>query len=44
MGDAPVLSYSSWLRNPLPKPTGALVHCREGETNGFFLNFGGVSF
>jgi hypothetical protein len=31
MGDAPVLSYYSLLRNPWPEPTCVLEHCREGE-------------
>jgi len=31
MGDAPVLSYCSWLRNSRPKATCVLEHCREGE-------------
>jgi len=30
-GDAPVLSRCSWLRNPRPKTTCVLEHCREGE-------------
>jgi len=29
--DAPVLSHCFWLRNPWPKPTGVLEHCREGK-------------
>jgi hypothetical protein len=33
MGDASVLLHCSLFRNPLPKPTGVLEHCREGETN-----------
>jgi hypothetical protein len=28
-----VLSFCSFLRNPLLKPTGVLEHCREEETN-----------
>jgi hypothetical protein len=31
MGDAPVLSHCSLLRNPGRKQTGVLEHCREGE-------------
>jgi hypothetical protein len=31
MGEAPVLSRCSLLRNPLPKSTGVLEHFREGE-------------
>jgi len=31
MGDAPVLSHCSWLRNPRLKATCVLEHCREGE-------------
>ena len=39
MGDAPLLSHCSLLRNSLPKPTGVLEHCREWETSfsGHFL-------
>jgi len=43
MWDIPVLSLPL-LRNPLPKPTGVLEHCREGETNCWFSTFRGVSF
>jgi len=32
MGDAPVTSHCSLLRNNLPNPTGVLEHCLEGET------------
>jgi hypothetical protein len=32
MGDAPVLLYCSFLRNPSPKPTGVPEHCRERGT------------
>ena len=39
MGDAPLLSHCSLIRNPLPKPTGVLEHCREGETNCWFSTF-----
>jgi len=41
---APVTSYCSLLRNPLPKPTCVLEHSREGETNCWFSSLGGVSF
>ena len=44
MGDAQVLSRSSLLRNPRPKATGVLEHCREGETNSWFAIFLGVSY
>jgi len=49
MGDTPVLSHCSSLRNSSPKATGVLEHCREGETNCWFSIFfwggwGGVSF
>ena len=33
-----------FLRNPWPKPTGVLEHCRDGETNCWFSIFLGVSF
>jgi len=33
MGDATVLLHCSLLRNPCPKSTGVLEHCRERETN-----------
>jgi hypothetical protein len=39
MGNAPVLSRFSWLRNPKPKPSCVLEHCRERETNGWFSVF-----
>ena len=39
IGDAPVLSHLSLLRNPWPKSTGVLQHCREGETNCWFFIF-----
>jgi hypothetical protein len=43
MGNVPVLSHRSLLRNPWPKPTGVLEHCREGEIDSqFFL--GGRGF
>jgi len=42
--DAPVLSHCSLLRNPLPKPTCVLEHCREEETICWFSIFRGVSF
>jgi hypothetical protein len=44
MGDAPVLSHCSLLRNPSPKPTGVLENCRQGETNCWFSIFRAVSF
>ena len=44
IADAPVSSYCSLLRNPWPKPTGVLEHCREGETNFWCSIFRGVSF
>ena len=44
MGDAPVLSYYSLLRNPWPEPTCVLEHCREGEPIVGFPFFRGVSF
>jgi hypothetical protein len=31
IGDTPMLSHRSLLRNPSPKPTGVLEHCCEGE-------------
>jgi len=34
----------SVLKNPRPKPTGVLEHCREGETKSWFSFLGGVSF
>jgi hypothetical protein len=40
MGEAPVLSRGSLLRNPSPKRTGVLEHCREGQTKCWFLIFG----
>ena len=39
MGDAPVRSPCSLIRNPRPKPTGTLGHCREGETDWWFSIF-----
>jgi len=33
MGDSPVLSHCSLLRNPGPKQTGVMEHCCEGENN-----------
>jgi hypothetical protein len=42
MGDISVLSHCSLLRNPWPKPTGVLEHCREEETNCWFSIFLGV--
>jgi len=44
MGDAPVLSHYSLLRNPSPKSTGVLEHCCEGETTCWFYIFQGISF
>jgi hypothetical protein len=44
MWDAPLLSLRSLLRNPLPKLTGVLEHCRAGENNYWFFIFRGVSF
>ena len=44
MGDAPVLLHCSLLRNPWPKATVVLEHCREGKTNCWFSIFRGVSF
>jgi hypothetical protein len=44
MADSPVLSHCSLLRNPQPKPTGVLEHCREGQTNCWFFIFQGISF
>jgi len=38
--NAPMLSNSSLLMNPWPKPTGVLEHCREGETNCWLSIFG----
>ena len=40
MGEAPVLSRGSLLRNPLPERTGVLEHCREGQTKCWFPIFG----
>ena len=39
MGNVPVLSHCSMLRNPWPKPTGMLKHCRERETSCWFSVF-----
>jgi hypothetical protein len=44
MGNVPVFSHCSLLRNPLPGPTGVLEHCREEELNPWFSIFRGVSF
>jgi len=44
MEDAPVSSHCSLLRNNLPKPTGVLQHCFDGETNCWFSIFRSVSF
>jgi hypothetical protein len=43
-GEDPVLSDFSLIRNPLPKPTVVLEHCREGEITYWFSIFRGVSF
>ena len=43
MGDTPVLSHCSFLRNTWPKLTGVLEHCSEGETNFCFSIFRGVT-
>jgi len=40
-GNAPVLSRCSLLRNPWPKPTGVLEHCREGDSKCWFSVWGG---
>jgi hypothetical protein len=37
MGDAPVSSHCSLVRNPEPKQTGVQENFREGETNCIFL-------
>jgi hypothetical protein len=39
-----LLSHCSLLRNPWPKPTGVLKHCREGEIDCWGSIFRGVSF
>ena len=39
MGETPLFSRGSLLRNPCPKRTGALEHCREGQTNCWFPIF-----
>jgi hypothetical protein len=44
MGDLPVLSHCSLLRNHRPNPTGVLEHCHEGETNCWFSILGGFYF
>jgi len=44
IGDASALSHCSLLRNPLPKATGVLEHCREVEINCWFPIFWGVTF
>ena len=36
VGDAPLLSHCSLLRNPWPKPTGVLEHFGEGESTFWF--------
>jgi len=41
MGNAPVSSHCSLVRNPWPKPTGVLEHCREGDFNCWFSVFWG---
>jgi len=40
MEDSPVLSHCTWLKNPWPKPTGVLEHCRERGTNFRFFILG----
>jgi hypothetical protein len=44
MGDAPVLSHCSLLKDPQAKPNGVLEHCREGQTNRWFSIFRGISY
>jgi len=44
MEKAPVNTRFSVLRNPWPKPTGVLEHCRVGETNFCLYIFRVVSF
>jgi len=44
MADAPVLSHYSLLWNSWPKPTDALEHCHEGETNYWFSYLMAFSF
>jgi hypothetical protein len=44
IGDDPVLSHCSLLRNPSPKPTGVLEHCCVGEDICLFSFSVGVSF
>jgi hypothetical protein len=41
-GDTPLLSHYSLLRHSLPKSTGVLEHCCEGETTVGFSIFRGV--
>jgi hypothetical protein len=40
MGDAPVLSHCSLLRNAQTKSTSVLEHCHEGESNCLLFIFG----
>jgi hypothetical protein len=40
MRETPVLTRGSLLRNPCPKRTGVLEHCREGQTDCCFPIFG----
>jgi ABC-type nickel/cobalt efflux system permease component RcnA len=44
MGEAPVLSHYSLLRNHWTKQISVWDHCHEGETNGSFSILRGVSF
>jgi len=44
MGDVPMLSHCSLPRNAMPKPTGVLEHCHEGEIICWLSIFRGVSF
>jgi len=39
MEETPMLSRGSLPRNPCPKRTGVLEHCREGQTNCWFPIF-----
>ena len=41
VGNAPVLSHCSLLRNPWPKLTGVLEHCHEEENSCWFSIFWG---
>jgi hypothetical protein len=44
MGDAPLLSHCSLLRNLCPKLTSALELCYEGEASCWFSISWGISF